>query len=294
MATRVPSPVQQRVPQENIQTLLHDAVAPSKEALAGYWRTVAGPALRYLGRRPLRLVRSVQGTTFYHGGRLPPVPRAVHQMRIEKREGGEGVRLWVDSVQGLLGLVEIDVVELHPWAATVDDIERPDVLTFDLEPGREVEWDFLVETASKLRALLKSEGFDSWPKLTGGKDLHVMVPIERDFTWREARDYSKQLAQRFAATGPNRYTLLAGPTNRVRRIFIDYQRNGRGVTAVGAYSPRALPGFPIAAPITWTELEKGMRSDAFTIERPKLEGNAPVADNRRRTPLRSRGARAKS
>jgi bifunctional non-homologous end joining protein LigD len=286
------SSVQQRtVPEENIQTLLPDAVAPSKKTLATYWQTVAGPALRHLGRRPLRLVRSIHGTTFYHGGRLPPVPRAVHQLRIEKREGGEGIRLWVDDIEGLLGLVEIDVVELHPWGATVDNIEKPDILTFDLEPGRDVEWEFVVETGLKLRALLKSEGLDSWPKLTGGKDLHLMVPVVRNLTWNDARDYSKQFAQRFAATEPNRYTILSGAINRVRRVYIDYKRNGRGVTAVGAYSPRALPGFPIAAPVTWAELEKGLRSDTFTIERPKLERKQTLT---RRAPPASRRARTKS
>jgi bifunctional non-homologous end joining protein LigD len=282
------------VSQENIQTLLPDAIAPSKRALVHYWQRVHQQALRHLGRRPLRLVRSVHGVTFYHGGPLPPVSIAVHQLRIEKREGGEGVRLWVDSLEGLLGLVEIDVVELHPWSATVDDVERPDLLAFDLEPGREIAWEDLVDTAFKFRALLKSEGLDSWPKVTGGKDLHVMVPINRGFTWSEARHYSKQLAQRFAAKAPNRYTLLPGPTNRVRRIFIDYKRNGRGVTAIGAYSPRALPGFPIAAPVTWTELQKCLRSDAFTLERPKIERDVAVANRRRSAPLGSRGGQARS
>jgi bifunctional non-homologous end joining protein LigD len=259
------------VPRENIQTLLPDAIAPSKRALADYWQRVYRQALRHLGRRPLRLVRSIDGTTFYHGGPLPPVPIAVHQLRIEKREGGEGVRLWVDSLEGLLGLVEIDVVELHPWGAAIDDIEHPNLLAFDLEPGQDVGWDDVVETAFELRTMLESEGLGSWPKLTGGKDLHVMVPIDRRLSWTEARQYSKEVAQRYAATAPNRYTLLPGPDNRVGRIFIDYKRNGRGVTAIGAYSPRALAGFPIAAPVTWRELEKGLPSDAFTIERPKIE-----------------------
>jgi bifunctional non-homologous end joining protein LigD len=280
------------VPRENIQTLLPGAIAPSKKQLANYWERVSQQALRYLGRRPLRLVRSVNGTTFYHGGPLPPVPTAVRQLRIEKRQGGQGIRPWVDSLEGLLGLVDIDVVELHPWGATVDDIERPDVLTFDLEPGREITWEFVVDTAFKFRAMLRSERLDSWPKVTGGKDLHVMVPIAAGLKWDEARRYSKELAQQFAATEPNRYTLVSGATNRKGKVFIDYQRNGRGVTAIGAYSPRALPGFPIVAPVTWSELEKGLRSDAFTIERPKIEPKPTTS--RRRTPVRSRRARARS
>jgi bifunctional non-homologous end joining protein LigD len=103
------------VPPENILQLLPDAVPPSKDELAAYWTKVWKRALPHLGRRPLKLVRHVRGTTFYHMGRLPPVSEAVHRLRIEKREGGEGTRLWVDDLAGLLGLVEIGAVELHPW-----------------------------------------------------------------------------------------------------------------------------------------------------------------------------------
>ena len=178
------------VPRENILQLLPDAVAPSKDELAAYWRKVAKRALPYLGRRPLKLVRHTRGTIFYHKGALPPIPESVHQLRIEKREGGEGVRVWVDSLAGLLGLVEMDVVEVHPWAATVDDIEHPDLLVFDLDPGAGVAWEFVIESALRLRKLLQDEGLDSWPKTTGGKGLHLMVPIERDISHDAARLYA--------------------------------------------------------------------------------------------------------
>src|SRR5205085_8111369 len=133
------------VPRENILQLLPHAVAPSKEELAAYWRKVAKRALPYLGRRPLKLVRHTRGTIFYHKGPLPPIADDVHQLRIEKREGGQGVRVWVDSLAGFLGLVEMDVVEMHPWAATVDDIEAADMLVFDLDPGDGIAWGFVIE-----------------------------------------------------------------------------------------------------------------------------------------------------
>ena len=169
---------QSGVPRENILQLLPNAVPPSKEELAAYWTKVRKRALAHLGRRPLKLVRHVRGTTFYHKGRLPPVPEAVHQLTIEKREGGEGTRLWVDDLAGLLGLVEIGAVELHPWNASIDDIERPDMLVFDLDPGEGVAWDFVIETALRLRRMLQDEGLEPWPKLTGGKGLHLMAPLE--------------------------------------------------------------------------------------------------------------------
>jgi bifunctional non-homologous end joining protein LigD len=265
------------VPRENILQLLPDAVAPSKDELAAYWRKVAKRALPYLGRRPLKLVRHTRGTIFYHKGALPPIPESVHQLRIEKREGGEGVRVWVDSVAGLLGLVEMDVVEVHPWAATVDDIEHPDLLVFDLDPGAGVAWEFVIESALRLRKLLYDEGLDSWPKTTGGKGLHLMVPIGRDISHDAARRYCRRLAQRLEATDPARYT-TSSAAKRNKRIYIDYLRNGRGTTAIGAYSPRAREGFPVAAPVTWAQVERGIRPDAFTIAPPP-----PAAPRRKRT-----------
>jgi len=253
---------------ESIQQLLPDAVAPSKDALRAYWKKIAKDALAYLGRRPLRLVRHVDGKIFYHQGRLPRVPDAVHQLPIEKREGGESVRLWVDSLEGLLGLVEIDVVELHPWGSTVDDIERPDGLVFVLDSGGELDWRFVTDTALAMRELLKAEGLDSWPTLTGGAGVHVMAPIEPDLDWDEAHAYSKSIAERLAASAPDRYVTTAVKAKRQDRLFVNWLSNSRGLTAIGAYSPRALRGFPIVAPVSWRELERGIKPDAFTLQKP--------------------------
>ena len=256
------------VPRENILQLLPDAVAPSKEELVRYWRKVGKRALHYLGGRPLKLVRHTHRTTFYHKGKLPPIPDSVHQLRIAKREGGEGVRVWVDDIDGLIGLVAMGAVELHPWAATVDDIERADRLVFDLDPGPGVAWDFVVESAFSLKRILENEGHESWPKLTGGKGLHVMAPIAERFAHDKARVYCRSLVERLAAAKPNAYTLSALPARRNNRIFLDYLRNGRGTTAVGAYSPRARQGFPVAAPVTWKDIERGVSPDAYTLTRP--------------------------
>jgi bifunctional non-homologous end joining protein LigD len=250
---------------ENILQLLPEAVVPSKEELAAYWRKVARQALPYLANRPLKLVRHARGITFYHKGRLPPVPKNVHQLRIEKREGGEGVRLWIDDLEGLLGLVEMGVVELHPWAATVDDYEHADALIFDLDPGSGFEWSSVIEVALALRQLLLEQGFTTWPKLTGGKGLHVVAPLARKLTHDRAHSYAKQIAQRLAATAPDLLITKADPSLRRGHLFIDYLRNGRGTTAVGAFSPRARPGFPIAAPLTWRQLTKGIGPTAYSM-----------------------------
>jgi bifunctional non-homologous end joining protein LigD len=117
-----------------------------------------------------------------------------------------------------------------------------------------------------MRDLLRTESLDSWPKLTG-TGVHVMVPIEPDLVWREAHDYARGIAERLAATAPERHETDA-QADRRGRLLIDWQRVGRGTTAIGAYSPRAIRGFPIAAPVTWRELERGIQPDAFTILRP--------------------------
>jgi bifunctional non-homologous end joining protein LigD len=236
----------------------------------------AARALPYLGRRPLKLVRHTHRTTFYHMGKLPPLPEPVHQLRIEKREGGVGVRLWVDDLDGLIGLVAIGAVELHPWAATVDDIERADTLVFDLDPGAGVEWPFVVETALKLRALLAGEGLAGWPKTTGGKGLHVMAPLSRRLPHDDAHALARRFAERLAAEDA-RYITSAALADRPGRLFIDYLRNGRGTTAIGAYSPRARPGFPVAAPITWRDVENGIAPDAFTMDAPPRARRPPEA-----------------
>jgi bifunctional non-homologous end joining protein LigD len=158
--------------------------------------------------------------------------------------------------------------EPSPWNSTIDDLEHPDVLVFDLDPGREVEWDFVGETAFALRDLLQGEGLTRWPKLTGRKAVHVMAPLDRHMTHDEAHRYSRTLAERISANAPKRYTVSAATAERAGRLFIDYLRNGRGTTAVTTYSPRARPGFPVAAPTTWKQLERGIEPDTFTIAQP--------------------------
>jgi len=250
----------------NIQTLLPNAVVPTKDALRAYWRRVGPTALNYLGNRPLTLVRHRDGLTFFHTRRLPVAGSGVRLMKFAKREGGEGTRAFVDSVQGLLGLVDMDVVEIHPWNATVDDIERPDQMLFDLDPGDGVPWELVCETALRMHDIFRSAGLDPWPKATGGKGLHVVVPIQRSGTHDQVAAIAQGVAVDFARTD-RRYTTTSGAKNRRGKIYIDFRRNGRGQTGVGAFSPRARPNFPIAVPFTWAEVERGLPADAYTMSR---------------------------
>jgi bifunctional non-homologous end joining protein LigD len=209
--------------------------APSKDKLAAYWKKVGKKALVHLAKRPLGLARQ---------GPLPALPKAVHKVRLDDKD-----RFWIDSVEGLLGLVEIGAVELRPWNATIDDTERPDMLVFSLAARNGSNWRKVIDTAGRLRAVLQAEGLESWPKLTGEAELHVMVPIEPELSWLEAHRYSEQIAAR-----------LAG-------VVIDCSYNKRGTAAIGAYSPRTLPGFPIAVPVEWKELG-GVRPNAYNLQQP--------------------------
>jgi bifunctional non-homologous end joining protein LigD len=151
----------------------------------------------------------------------------------------------------------------------VDHIEQPDVMVFDLDPGPGIGMSCVVETAFALRDLLSGEGWESWPKLTGGKGIHVMVPIiGRNLSHDDTHRYSRSLAERLAARQPDQLTTSAALSAREGRLFIDYLRNGRGTTAVAAFSPRARRGFPIAAPTTWDALRAGIRPDEYSLARP--------------------------
>jgi bifunctional non-homologous end joining protein LigD len=179
----------------------------------------------------------------------------------------EGTRLWIDDLAGLIGLVEIGAVELHPWNATVDDIEHADRLVLDLDPGEGVDRCFLYDTALMVRELFESVGLKPWPKVTGGKGIHVMAGLEERMTHDQAHGWARDLAERIAGTAPARYTTSATAA-RQGLLFLDYLRNGRGTTAVGAYSPRVRPDFPIARPVTWKQVKQGISPDAFTMEQP--------------------------
>src|SRR5579883_62178 len=253
---------------QNMLQLLHAAVAPDVDALEAYWRKVGPEALKYLGRRPLKLVRRVGSRIFYHKQKLPPIPEEVHSLKIEKREGGEGVRVWVDSVDGLVALSRgLEAVELHPWNATVDDIELADQVVLDLDPGDGIELPFVVDTALRVRDLMEEIGLKPWPKVTGGKGYHIMAPLPERVTHDKSHRFAQELARQIAGK-VHRYTTSASMSQRSGHLFIDYLRNGRGSTAVGTWSPRARPGFPIARPVSWKQVEQRIDPAEFTITSP--------------------------
>jgi bifunctional non-homologous end joining protein LigD len=245
----------------------------TKSALAAYYRAVAPWILRHLAGRPLSLVRcpaGQQSACFYqkHLGRA--APPSIGQVEIRERQGTAAHSIVVD-VAGLVGLVQIGVLEIHPWGSRVTDLDRPDRLIFDLDPDPALPWTRVVEAAVAMRDDLSALGFQSFAKTTGGKGLHVVVPLTPRAGWAAARDFARALCEVVVADARDRFTTTMSKRARVGRIFLDYLRNDRGSTAVAAWSPRARPGAAVSMPLAWQEVGPKLDPAAFSIGRlPEL------------------------
>jgi bifunctional non-homologous end joining protein LigD len=251
----------------NAGKLLYPDAGITKLDLARYYEAVAEFALPHLTARPLSLLRCPEGYTgecFFQKHQSAGMPPSIHRIEIAEKAGTE-TSLYIEDLAGLAGLVQMGVLEIHPWGSTVAHVETPDRLTFDFDPDVGLPWQRVVEGVGALRKLLDTLGLRSFLKTTGGKGLHVVVPVAPRLEWDEAKAFAKAVTDRLVATAPDRYTATLAKKARHGKIFVDYLRNGRGATAVGAYSARARAGATVSTPIAWDELAEGTRSDAFTI-----------------------------
>ena len=249
--------------------LLYPETGVTKRELAEYYRKVADWILPHLRGRPLTLVRCPEGwegECFYQKHVDRHFPEAVGRVAIEEGEGGTETYAVADGLPSLVALVQMGVLELHAWGSRHDRLERPDRLTFDLDPGPGVPWIRVVEAAFVVREALDELGLASFVKTTGGKGLHVVVPLERTAGWDEAKAFSRALVERVARREPRRYTTNASKAERGGKIYLDYLRNSRGATAVAPYSPRARSGAPVSTPVRWDELSPALKSDRYTVK----------------------------
>jgi bifunctional non-homologous end joining protein LigD len=173
--------------------------------------------------------------------------------------------LAIDDLAGLLELVQASVAEIHPWGSRADTLEQPDRLIFDLDPGEDVPWRAVVDAAIEVRDRLTDLGLQSFVKTSGGKGLHVVIPVEPLVGWDDAKAFTASVADAMAREQPGRYVATMSKRLRRGRIFVDYFRNGRGATAVAPYSTRGLPQATVSTPLSWDELSEGLRSDHFTV-----------------------------
>jgi bifunctional non-homologous end joining protein LigD len=181
----------------------------------------------------------------------------------------------------LLSLVQMNAIELHPWGSRKDLLERPDRMFFDLDPAPGVAWQRVVSAALRLRKVLELLGMRSFVKTTGGKGLHVVIPLLRRYGWDQVKEFSRAIAVSLEQDDPQEFTATASKARRKGRIFVDYLRNGRGATAVAPYSVRAREGAPVSTPISWKELEKLTRPEQFD-----MKGVLTRATGRRADPWR--------
>lgn len=240
----------------------------NKAALADYYRTVAPWLLAEASRRPLSIVRcpgGIGGDCFLQKHPGKGLPEAVHTVTLDDRHGQPDAYLWVDDVDGLLGLVQLDSIELHAWNCRVEDIDHADRLVFDLDPASNVTWNEVRQAARDVRAHLRKRGLASFVRSSGGKGLHVVAPIAPGPDWTQVKDFARDVAESMEAAAPERFLASAGKRQRQGRIFIDYLRNARGATAIVNYSVRARRGAPVATPLRWNELARLAGPARYTV-----------------------------
>lgn len=249
------------------ERVLWDEQGITKQDLAAFYVEIAAWVLPHVVNRPLALVRCPSGSQkgcFFQKHSWAGLSDFIVRKTVRNEDGEEEV-LFIRDLSGLIALVQSGVLEVHPWGATIDDIERPDRVTFDFDPSEEVPWSSVLDGARELRERLTAVGLESFPKTTGGKGLHVVVPLTPRAGWNEVLTFARDLSEAMEADSPGRYLSKATKRDRKGRIFTDYLRNGRGATAVAAYSTRARPGAPVATPLAWEEMSPAMKSNHFTV-----------------------------
>jgi len=240
----------------------------TKGELADYYVAVAPVALRWLGNRPISLVRCPQGRAkqcFFQKHDAGSFGEHVHHVDVREKDGSVEPYLYVDDVDGMLACVQMGTIEFHGWGSLVADIEKPDRLVFDLDPDEGLDFEVVKTAAADLKDHLADIGLTSWPLLSGGKGVHVVVPLIPKAEWPEAKSFCERFARALAQAEPHRFTANLKKVERKGKIFIDYLRNQRGATAVLPYVARARETAPVAAPVTWTELRDIDSAKRFTI-----------------------------
>jgi bifunctional non-homologous end joining protein LigD len=235
----------------------------TKRDLANYMVAVADWMLPHVAKRPITLVRCPTGRQkkcFYQRHAGSGVPGELGEIPVP---GFEEPYLFVRDVQGLVALVQMGVLEIHPWGARNDNPERPDRMIFDLDPGEGLAFADVVAAAREVRAMLDSMKLTSFLKTTGGKGLHLIVPIVRRYDWQEVKAFARRAAEKLVKEKPERYLIRMSKAERRGRILIDYLRNDPTSTAIAPYSTRSREGAPVATPLAWDELNDKLDPKAF-------------------------------
>ncbi|RSV51496.1 DNA ligase D [Sphingomonas sp. ABOLD] len=230
----------------------------TKGALADHYAAVAAIMLPWVGSRPISLVRCPQGRAkkcFFQKHDAGSFGDAVKHVGIMEKDGHEEPYLYIDTPDGLLTCVQMGTIEFHGWGARIEDVEKADRLVFDLDPDEGLDFEAVRKAAFHFREILQSIGLKTFPMVTGGKGIHVIAPLVPRAEWPEVKSFAHRLAQAVAQSDPDNFTAALPKAQRKGRIFVDYLRNQHGATAIMPYSVRARSGAPVAAPISWKEME---------------------------------------
>jgi bifunctional non-homologous end joining protein LigD len=251
----------------NLEKVLYPEQGLRKADLLAYLASVAEWMLPHVARRPLTLVRCPEGRAkhcFFQKHPKLGLPDVVGRIPIrEERKVAD--YLYVEDLPGLLALVQSGVLEIHTWGCHTDKVESPDQLVFDLDPDETLPFKVTADAAFEVRQRLRALELESFVKTTGGKGLHVVVPLTRRHSWDEHKAFARAFVEAMARNKPKLFVTEAKKSLRTGRVFLDYLRNGRGATAVAPYSPRAREGAPVATPLYWEELEKARERPRFDV-----------------------------
>jgi bifunctional non-homologous end joining protein LigD len=246
--------------------IVYPDVGMTKRELAEYYVGVAPRMLPHVVDRPLTMVRCPDG----HGGQCffqkhwtVSLPDGLGIVQITDNGDEPEPYVYVRDVRGLVALVQYGVLEMHLWGSRVDDVETPDRVVFDLDPAPDVPWTQTLATARRTRKILASCGLESWLKTSGGKGLHVTVPIGRHGTWSDIHKFASLVTARLLEEDPEGLVDVATKAARPGRIYVDYQRNARGATVVAPWSTRARDGAPVSVPVPWTRAGTLLSGNAF-------------------------------
>lgn len=241
----------------------------TKLELSEFYQKFSKWILPHLINRPLSLLRCPEGILkecFFqkHLNKNDNKQLELFESTVKKKNNTEKF-FYIKNVKGLLKLVQMGVLEIHPWGSKADKPDKPDRIIFDLDPDINIKWSKIVDCALRIKKELEELGLKSFVKTTGGKGLHIVIPIQRRYNWDTVLNFSKVFVQYLVKKYPKEYIDTMSKAKRSGKIYIDYLRNHMGATAIGAYSTRARENAPIATPISWNELSAKMKSDYFTL-----------------------------
>lgn len=251
----------------NLDKVLYPEQGLTKGELIAYLAVISEHMLPHVANRPLTIVRCPDGRTkpcFFQKHVLAGSPSSIHPLPLDEADGEPEHYMTVDDMPGLVALAQLGTLEIHTWGAHADQLEKPDLMVFDLDPGDGVTWDETALAAFQLRRRLDDLGFTSFVKTTGGKGLHVAAPIKRGPSWREFKEFTWLVVEGMRRDAPDRFLTVMTKSRRRGKIFLDYLRNGRNATFIAPYSPRARENATVATPITWEELAEGVDPKRFT------------------------------